>query len=109
MPFAGGREPPRDHTSLETLARLKPAFKLAGRGPALRGVPGGNHGAAALVVPLRRRPRRRWAGSRLARIVGQAVSGLEPSMVMMTPVEAVRKLLKKTGWVPASSSWTSSS
>jgi acetyl-CoA C-acetyltransferase len=34
----------------------------------------------------------------MARIVAQAVSGLEPSMVMMTPVPAVRRLLEKTGW-----------
>ncbi len=34
----------------------------------------------------------------IARIVGQATAGLEPMLVMMTPVEAVRKLLKKTGW-----------
>ncbi len=60
-----------------------------------------NDGAAALVVTsqetaaaLGRKP--------LARIVGQAVAGLEPSMVMMTPVEAVRKLLKKTGWSASS-------
>jgi acetyl-CoA C-acetyltransferase len=59
--------------------------------------PGVNDGAAALVVTsaetakaLGRKP--------LARIVGQAVSGLDPSLVMMTPVEAVRKLWKKTGW-----------
>jgi acetyl-CoA C-acetyltransferase len=63
--------------------------------------PGVNDGAAALVVTsqdtaaaLGRKP--------LARIVGQAVAGLEPSMVMMTPVEAVRKLLKKTGWSASS-------
>ncbi|HRB13937.1 MAG TPA: acetyl-CoA C-acyltransferase, partial [Vicinamibacteria bacterium] len=34
----------------------------------------------------------------LARIVGQATAGVEPSMVMMAPVGAVRKLLEKTGW-----------
>jgi len=34
----------------------------------------------------------------LARIVAQATSGLEPRLVMMTPVEAVRKVLAKTGW-----------
>ena len=34
----------------------------------------------------------------LARIVGYATAGLEPKLVMMTPVEAVRKLNKKTGW-----------
>ena len=34
----------------------------------------------------------------MARIVGYATGGLEPKLVMMTPVEAVRKLTKKTGW-----------
>jgi acetyl-CoA C-acetyltransferase len=34
----------------------------------------------------------------MARIVAQATSGVEPSLVMMAPVEAIRKLLKKTGW-----------
>ena len=33
--------------------------------------------------------------------MAQAVSGLEPSLVMMTPVPAVRKLLEKTGWDPS--------
>jgi acetyl-CoA C-acetyltransferase len=34
----------------------------------------------------------------MARIVGQATSGTEPKLVMMAPVEAIKKLLKKTGW-----------
>jgi acetyl-CoA C-acetyltransferase len=34
----------------------------------------------------------------MARIVGQATSGLAPRLVLMTPVEAVRRLLKKVGW-----------
>ncbi|HET9130670.1 MAG TPA: acetyl-CoA C-acyltransferase, partial [Terriglobia bacterium] len=34
----------------------------------------------------------------LARIVGHAVSGIEPALVMMAPVKAVQKLLVKTGW-----------
>ena len=34
----------------------------------------------------------------MARIVGQAVSGIEPSLVMMAPVKAVRKLVDKIGW-----------
>jgi len=38
----------------------------------------------------------------MARIVAQATSGLEPSMVMMTPVPAVRKILEKSGWTVAS-------
>ena len=34
----------------------------------------------------------------MARIVAQTTSGVEPELVMMAPVEAIRKLLKKTGW-----------
>ena len=34
----------------------------------------------------------------MARIVGQATSGLAPKLVLMTPVEAVRKVAKKVGW-----------
>src|SRR6266536_915646 len=93
-------ESPREDTSLEALARLKPAFREGGTVTA-GNAPGVNDGAAAVVVTsaetaaaLGRKP--------LARIVGQAVAGLEPSMVMMTPVEAVRKLLKKTGWSASS-------
>ena len=89
-------EPPREDTSLETLARLKPAFKEGGTVTA-GNAPGVNDGAAALVVTsadtakaLGRKP--------MARIVAQATSGLEPRMVMMTPVPAVRKLFEKTGW-----------
>ena len=34
----------------------------------------------------------------LARIVGQATSGLAPKLVLMTPVEAVRRVAQKVGW-----------
>jgi acetyl-CoA C-acetyltransferase len=37
----------------------------------------------------------------MARIVAQATAGMEPKRVMMAPVEAVRKLFKKTGWSPS--------
>ena len=89
-------EGPREDTSLAALAKLKPAFKEGGTVTA-GNAPGVNDGAAALVVTsaeiacaLGRTP--------MARIVGQAVAGLPPALVMMTPVEAVRKLWKKTGW-----------
>jgi acetyl-CoA C-acetyltransferase len=36
----------------------------------------------------------------MARIVGQATSGVDPKWVMMAPVDGVRKLWKKTGWKP---------
>jgi acetyl-CoA C-acetyltransferase len=34
----------------------------------------------------------------LARVVAQAVSGIEPSLVMMAPVEAIRRVARKAGW-----------
>jgi acetyl-CoA C-acetyltransferase len=89
-------ETPREDTSLEALARLKPAFKEGGTVTA-GNAPGVNDGAAALVVTSAERAKAEGR-TPLARIVGQAVSGLPPSLVMMTPVEAVRKLFAKTGW-----------
>jgi acetyl-CoA C-acetyltransferase len=89
-------ETPREDTSLEALGRLKPAFKEGGTVTA-GNAPGVNDGAAALVVCSAERAGK-LGRAPLARIVAQATSGLEPSMVMMTPVPAVRRLFEKTGW-----------
>jgi acetyl-CoA C-acetyltransferase len=89
-------ESPRADASLETLAKLRPAFKKEGTVTA-GNAPGTNDGAAAVVVTsaanaacLGRTP--------MARIVAQSVSGIEPKWIMMAPVEAVEKILRKTGW-----------
>jgi len=92
-------ETPRRDTSLEALARLKPAFKPDGTVTAGNS-PGVNDGAAALVVTSREIAQQ-LGRKPMARIVAQSTSGVEPSLVMMSPVEAVRKLWKKTGWSPA--------
>ena len=89
-------ESPREDTSLEALARLKPAFKKDGTVTA-GNAPGTNDGAAALVVTSREKARE-LGKKPMARIAGQAVSGVEPKWVMMAPVTAVETLLKKTGW-----------
>ena len=86
----------REDTTAETLGRLKPAFKKDGTVTA-GNAPGVNDGAAALVV-MSAETAQRLKLTPLARIVGSATSGLEPKLVMMTPVEAVRKLTKKIGW-----------
>ncbi|MGH9733629.1 MAG: acetyl-CoA C-acetyltransferase [Candidatus Acidiferrales bacterium] len=89
-------ESPREDTSLEALGKLKPAFKKDGSVTA-GNAPGTNDGGAALVVTGEETASR--LGKRpMARIVAQAVSGVEPKWVMMAPVEAVEKLLAKTGW-----------
>ena len=93
-------ETPREDTSLEALGRLKPAFKEGGTVTA-GNAPGVNDGAAALVVTSAEKAKA-LGRAPLARIVAQATSGLEPSMVMMTPVPAVRTLFEKTGWNAAS-------
>ena len=89
-------ESPREDTSLEALAKLKPAFKKDGTVTA-GNAPGTNDGAAALIVTSERNASR-LGKTPIARIVAQAVSGVEPKWVMMAPVDAVEKLLTKTGW-----------
>ena len=86
----------RADASIDALARLAPAFKKDGTVTA-GNAPGVNDGAAALVVTSAALAARLGV-TPLARVVGQATSGLEPMQVMMTPVAAVRKLLAKTGW-----------
>ncbi len=86
----------REDTSMEGLGKLKPAFKSEGTVTA-GNAPSVNDGASAVVVTSLRRARELGVEP-MARIVAQAVSGVEPRLVMMAPVEAVRKLLKKTGW-----------
>ena len=86
----------REDTTADLLARLKPAFKKDGTVTA-GNAPSVNDGAAALVVMAAERARALGLAP-MARIVGQATSGLAPRLVMMTPVEAVRKVAKKIGW-----------
>ena len=86
----------RAETSMESLAALKPAFKTTGTVTA-GNAPPVNDGASALVVMSERRARTLNIRPK-ARIVGQATSGLAPKYVLMTPVEAIRRLMTKTGW-----------
>lgn len=86
----------RADTTVEVLRGLKPAFKKDGTVTA-GNAPPVNDGAAALVVMSTDRAKAMNAKP-LARIVAQATSGLAPKMLLMTPVEATRKVLKKAGW-----------
>ncbi len=86
----------REDTTAESLAALKPAFKKGGSVTA-GNAPGVNDGAAAVVVAAADRAKQ-LGKTPLARIVGQATSGLAPKYVMMTPVAAVKRLAEKTGW-----------
>ena len=86
----------RGDTSIAALAALRPAFKTDGTVTA-GNAPPVNDGAAALVVMSAKRAAQIRIEP-LARIVGQATSGLAPKYLLMTPVEAIRKVARKVGW-----------
>jgi acetyl-CoA C-acetyltransferase len=86
----------REDTSIEALTGLKPAFKADGTVTA-GNAPPVNDGAAAVVV-MSDRKARELNVTPLARIAGQATSGLAPKYVLMTPVEAIKRVVKKVGW-----------
>ena len=87
----------REDTSLEALGNLKPAFKKEGGTVTAGNAPGVNDGASALVVTSLTRARAIGVEP-MARIAAQATSGIEPELVMMAPVEAIRRVVKKAGW-----------
>ena len=88
-------EGPRRDTSLEVLAKLKPAFHVSGS------VTAGNSsqtsdGAAAVVVTSAELAKERGV-TPLARFVGYATAGVAPELFGIGPVPAIRKVLKQTG------------
>jgi len=90
-------EGPRRDTTLEKLAKLRPVFKkdgtvTAGNASTL------NDGAAAVVVASEQAIKDRGLNPPLARILGTATNGVEPSMVMYAPKGAIEKLLANIGW-----------
>lgn len=88
-------EVPRRDTSLEALARLKPAFQSDGIVTAGNS-PGITDGAAAVVV-MSRAKAEELAIRPLARIVAYAQAAVEPLRIFTAPIFAVRRLLEKTG------------
>jgi acetyl-CoA acyltransferase len=88
-------EGPREDTTPEALAKLKPVFKAGGTVTA-GNASQTNDGAAAVVVMSRRMVDELGAEPR-ARLMGFAVAGVAPEVMGMGPVNAVPKLLKQTG------------
>jgi acetyl-CoA C-acetyltransferase len=89
-------EGPREDTTIEALAKLRPAFKKDGTVTA-GNAPGVNDGAAALVVTSSA-VAARLGKPPMARIVAQATGGMEPKMVMMAPLVAIQRTLERAGW-----------
>jgi acetyl-CoA C-acetyltransferase len=86
----------REDTSIDTLGALKPAFKKDGSVTA-GNAPGVNDGASAVVVMAEDKARELGL-TPMVRIVAQATTGLAPKLVLMTPVQSVRKVAEKAGW-----------
>jgi acetyl-CoA C-acetyltransferase len=89
-------EGPRADTSLEALAKMRPAFKPDGGTVTAANASSINDGASALLVCAEDEVKRLGVKP-IARITGYATGGVEPKWVMMAPVEAVKNLEKKTG------------
>ena len=90
-------EPVRPETTVETLAKLKPAFKKEGGTVTAGNAPGVNDGASALVVTSVENAEKLGVEP-LGRVIASAVSGIEPKLIMMAPVKGVQNVLAKAGW-----------
>jgi acetyl-CoA C-acetyltransferase len=86
---------PRPDSTLEKLAQLEPAFLPGGKVTAGNACPL-NDGAAAVIVMNEERARQLGLKPR-ARIVASAVSGVEPEIMGVGPIEAARRVLDRAG------------
>ncbi|MFL6011171.1 MAG: thiolase family protein [Gaiellaceae bacterium] len=89
-------EHPRPDTSAEKLAALKPAFRANGGTVTAGNSSGINDGAAALVIASEEKARGLGVEP-LGTFVGSAVAGVDPRVMGIGPIPAVRKLLERTG------------
>ncbi|NKE44340.1 acetyl-CoA C-acetyltransferase [Roseomonas frigidaquae] len=93
-------EYPRPETTIDVLAKLRPAFSKEGTVTA-GNASGINDGAAAVVVMSAAEAQKRGV-TPMARIVSWATAGVDPSIMGTGPIPASRKALKKAGWDIAS-------
>jgi acetyl-CoA C-acetyltransferase len=91
-------ERPRSDSTMESLAKLRPAFQKDGTVTAAN-APGLNDGASAVVV-MSGAAVKRTGAKVLARVNGYATGGVAPEMVFYAPVVAVKKLAEKLGRKP---------
>lgn len=90
-------EPVRPDTTVESLGKLRPAFKKDVGTVTAGNAPGVNDGASALVVTSTERAAELGIEP-LGRVVASATSGIEPKMIMMAPVQGVMNVLERAGW-----------
>ena len=88
---------PRHGTTVETLAKLRPAFTKEGGSVTAGNASGINDGAAAVVLMSADEAKKRGL-SPLARIVSWATAGVDPAVMGSGPIPASRAALKRAGW-----------
>ena len=88
-------ESPREDTSLEKLASLKPVFEKDGTVTA-GNAPGLNDGASALVIASEKAVKE-YNLKPIARVIAYAVNFVEPKDLFFAPIGAIEKLTKKSG------------
>ncbi|HEY4439983.1 MAG TPA: thiolase family protein [Candidatus Elarobacter sp.] len=88
-------EPPRPETTLEALAKLKPAFKSDGTVTAGNSSPLNDGAAALLVCSAEAAKRNGWTP--MARVVTSATFGVDPSVMGIGPIGATQKALARAG------------
>jgi 3-oxoadipyl-CoA thiolase len=86
-------EPPRPDTTLDTLAKLKPAFKANGTVTAGNSSPLNDGAAALLICSAEAAEKHGWTP--MARVVTSATFGVDPSMMGIGPIGATRKALER--------------
>jgi len=88
---------PRHGTTIEALAKLRPAFTKEGGSVTAGNASGINDGAAALVLMSADEAKKRGVKP-LAKIVSWATTGVDPKVMGIGPVTASKEALKKAGW-----------
>jgi len=90
-------EHPKPDTTVETLSKLKPAFKKDGTGTVTAGNASGMNDGASAVIMMSAKKAKELGCKPLVRIKGLSAAGCDPALMGLGPVYAIRKVLKKTG------------
>ncbi|KAM4772847.1 acetyl-CoA acetyltransferase, cytosolic [Rhinophrynus dorsalis] len=89
---------PRHGSNLEAMAKLKPYFVKDGSGTVTPANASGINDGAAAVILMRKSEAKRKGLSPLAQIVSSAQAGLDPSIMGVGPIPAIKKAVEKAGW-----------
>jgi acetyl-CoA acetyltransferase family protein len=87
----------RPDTTLEALAKLKPAFRTDGKGSVTAGNSSGLNDGAAAILLASSAAAKSFGLTPIARVVASAAAGVEPRIMGMGPVPSTRKVLKLAG------------